>query len=196
MADKSFLKSIEKTEEQKQNEVLHNIALMLSNRRYVDGDELKPVLNLGEEEFEKMEDDLFKLVANNDTFLILFSLQITKSGKQQFKDFVDSYPTFKKIIVKRYDAEKSIVGKSAQIFSEDVLLEDIISHRSQPKFEYVHPKDIPAIMKAYNMDKTTIHQFNPADAVVKYFNLRKSDVLRIVRQSPTSGQMISYRIHR
>ena len=81
-----------------------------------------------------------------------------------------------------------------QIFRESALSQDIISQRDQPKFELLNPKEMDQIKAEYNITDYTIEKIMKNDPITKYFALKKGDMIRIIRASPTSGEAIGYRI--
>jgi len=81
-----------------------------------------------------------------------------------------------------------------QIFRESSFLSDLISYRDQPRFELLSPKEIELFKKEYNTTDYTTKKILRSDPISKYFALRKGDIIRIIRPSPTSGQAIDYRI--
>ena len=46
----------------------------------------------------------------------------------------------------------------------------------------------------YNATDYTIKKILRSDPISKYYALRKGDIVRIIRPSPTSGEAIDYRI--
>lgn len=200
--NKTFF-SVIKTEADKLETIIDNTLIMLSNRIYIDKNGEKQALVT----FDKAKtaivdkgDNVFIVVANNgDKYAIKIIFQrITTIGKSSIIiQFFEEYNAYKKIIIANDFNNKIIdyVNKNnTQIFKENALLEDIISHRDQPKFELLSPAEMRQICQEYNISDYTTKKYLRSDPVVKYFALKKGDIIRIIRPSPNSGEAIDYRI--
>jgi len=198
-----------KSEAEKTKDIVSNVLIMLGNRIYIDksgakkhliepGEGKKSMEDRGD--FEDKGDNTFTVkVANGDhyVFKILYQ-KITAIGKQSvINAFFKDYAQFKKILIVQ-DYNKKIydyVTKNhSQIFLESAFMQDIISHRDQPKFEVLSPKEIEAVKTEYNINDYTTKKYMRSDAVVRYLGLKKGDMVRIIRPSLISGEAIDYRI--
>lgn len=195
--------SIIKTEEEKSKIILNNILIMLSNRIYIDSEENKqPLLDLDKikNKINNIGDNIFTLTTNNkDNYAIKIIFQkISAIGKQSvISDFVNEYTDYKKIIVAQDFKNKisDYVNKQQiQIFKEASLLQNIIDYHDQPKFELLSPKEMEQFKTEYNATDYTTKKILRSDPIVKYYALKKGDIIRIIRPSPTSGEAIDYRI--
>src|SRR5208282_767864 len=107
------------------------------------------------------------------------------------------YTNYKKIIIATdYNNKISdfALKHGIQIFKECSMLQDIISYRDQPIFELLSPEEMEIVKTEYNMTNYTMNKTSKSDPTVKYFGLKKSNIYRVVRYSPTSGYAINYRI--
>jgi len=198
-----------KSEPEKTKDIITNVLIMLSNRIYMDksgakkhlldsSDSKKILEDRGD--FEDKGDNTFTVkVSTGDhyVFKILYQ-KITAIGKQSVINvFFKDYAQFKKILIVQ-DYNKKIydyVTKNhSQIFLESAFMQDIISHRDQPKFEVLSPKEIEAVKLEYNINEYTTKKYSRSDAVVRYFGLKRGDMVRIIRPSLISGEAIDYRI--
>lgn len=200
MEEKRSLFEINKLENEKTTIIMKNIILMLSNRIFIDSDgNKKPLLN-NDAKYKEVGDLVFTLKANNNdnySIKIIYN-KITAIGKQSIiNDFITDYKDYKKIIV-AVDYNNKILTfvlqNNVQIFRESSLLQDIISNEYQPKFELLSPKEMEMVKREYHVTDYTTEKILKSDPVVKYFALRKGDIIRIIRPSPTSGKAIAYRI--
>lgn len=192
-----------KTDTEKTNIIIQNVLTMLGNRIYIDKEGNKqPLLVPSEASKTIMDhgDGTFIIKANNgDSYAIKIVFQkIIATGKQSIiSDFFNEYAKYKKIIIAR-DYNNKIVDyvsrQHTQIFREASLLQDIIKYRDQPKFEILSPSEIEKFKKEYNATDYTTKKMLRSDPVAKYFALKKGDIIRIIRPSPTSGEAIDYRI--
>lgn len=192
-----------KPESEKEKIIIKNVLKMLSNRIYIDNqgqkhqllnetDAMKKVSNRGENTYIIKTD-------NHDTYVVKIVFQkISSTGKQSIiSDFLKDYEKNKKIIVAQ-DFNNKIADfmskQQTQIFKENALMSDLISYRDQPEFELLTPNEMELFKKEYNATDYTTKKMLKNDAVAKYFALKKGDIIRIIRPSPTSGQAIDYRI--
>ena len=192
-----------KTEAEKTKTIVNNVLIMLGNRIYLDKKGEKHIL-LDPSETSKSVDDrgdgTFVFKANNgDTYALkIFFQKITAIGKQStISDFFNDYAKYRKIIVAKDFNNKiadHVARQHTQIFKENVLLEDIISNRYQPKFELLTPSEMEKVKSEYNATDYSIEKMMRSDPVTKYFALKKGDIIRIIRPSPTSGEAVAYRI--
>lgn len=199
MEEKRSLFEINKLENEKTKIIMNNIILMLSNRIFVEKDIKYPLLDK-DATYKEIGDSIFTLKANNnDNYAIkIIYNKITAIGKQSvINDFIVEYKNYRKIIV-AVDYNNKILTfvlqNNIQIFRESSLLQDIISNDYQPKFELLSPKEMESVKKEYHITDYTTEKILKSDPVVKYFALKKGDIIRIIRPSPTSGKSIAYRI--
>lgn len=205
MEENKTLFSVIKTDSNNIRTIINNVAIMLSNRIYVDKDNNKyPLITLKGDEYMKMFEDrgdgTFIIKADNgDRYAIKIVLQkITATGKQSIvNEFFKEYAQYKKIIVAR-DFNNKIVDHVSrhhtQIFRESSLLSNIIDYRDQPKFELLSPLEMEMVKNEYNATDYTVKKILKSDPITKYFALKPGDIIRIIRPSPTSGRAIDYRI--
>lgn len=195
--------SVMKEDSEKTKIILENTLIMLGNRIFIDKNGDKNQLLDPEQARKSIEDkgDGTYIISANDgnvyAIKIIFQ-KISATGKQStINDFFKDYAKHKKIIISR-DYNNKIVEfiskHRAQIFKEDSLLFDIIKHRDQPKYELLSPSEIEQFKSEYNATEYTTKKLLRTDPASKYYALRRGDVVRIIRSSPTSGQSIDYRI--
>jgi len=203
MGENKTLFSVIKSESEKTEIIINNVLMMLGNRVYIDKTGNKqPLIDpvVAKKKIDDRKDGTFIIKANNgDNYAIKLIFQkITATGKQSIvNEFFREYPQYKKIII-AYDFNNKIVDyvtrQHTQIFRESALLTDIISYRDQPQFELLTPSEMEKVKEEYNITEYTTEKFMRNDPVVKYFALKKGDIVRIIRPSITSGQAIAYRI--
>jgi len=192
-----------KPETEKTQTIVQNILIMLGNRIYIDKSGNKKQLldpTAAQKKVVDNGDNVFIIHANNgDNFAVKIVYQkISAIGKQSIiSEFFKEYAQYKKIIIAS-DFNNKIVDyvskHHTQIFKESSLLTDIISYRDQPKFELLSPDEMEQVKSEYNITDYTTKKLLRTDAVTKYYALKKGEIIRIVRPSPTSGEAIDYRI--
>ena len=192
-----------KPDSEKTKTIIDNVLTMLGNRIYLNkAGEKKPLLEpeAAAKHVEDRGDGTHTIKANNgDNFAIKIVFQrISATGKQSaISEFFKEYAQYKKIIV-AHDFNNKIadyVSKHhTQIFKENSLLTDNISYRDQPKYELLSPAEMDKYKAEYNATDYTTKKLVRSDPIAKYFALKKGDIIRIIRPSPTSGEAIDYRI--
>lgn len=201
MEDTKHLLTVMKTESEKYKTIKNNVIKMISNRHYIKKDGSKEfLLKDNNVKIVDESDNVFTFVTtNNDKYAVKIIFQkITTTGKQSLiYDFLFTYTTYKKILIAN-DYNTKVVdyaqSRNTQIFKECALLVDIISHKDQPQFEVLTPTETEKVKAEYNVTEYTLKKYLKNDPVVKYFDLKKGAVVRIVRPSPTTGYSIDYRV--
>lgn len=203
MEENKTLFVVLKPDAEKTKIILNNIIIMLGNRIYIDkAGNKQPLLN-PETTYKTIEDrgdHTFIIKADNDEkYAIKIVYQkISAIGKQSIvNEFFKDYDSYKKIIIAREYNNKiaEYVSKHhTQIFKESSLLQDIIKHSNQPKFELLSPKEMEKVKSDYNATDYTIKKMFRSEPVSKYYALKRGDIIRIIRPSPTSGEVCDHRI--
>lgn len=203
MEPNKTLFSVIKPDIEKTKIILDNTLIMLGNRIYIDKTGAKRPLLVSSEAIKKVEDrgdGTYIIKADNgENYAIKIIFQrISATGKQSVvSEFFKDYAQYKKIIVARDFNNKiaDYVGKyHTQIFKESSLLYDIITYRDQPAFELLSPTEMEQFKTEYNATDYTTKKMLRSDPIAKYFALKKGEIIRIIRPSPTSGEGVDYRI--
>ena len=198
-----------KSETEKTSDIVDNVITMLSNRVYFEkSGTRKNLIEKGETRksledkglFEDKGNNAYTVKVNNGehyVFKIVYD-KITAVGKQSvINDFFKDYAQHKKILIAQEYNKKIhdyVTKNHTQIFLVSSFLQDIISHRDQPEFEVLSSREIEAVKTEYNINEYTTKKYLRSDPVVKYFGLKKGDIVRIIRPSIISGKAIDYRI--
>lgn len=189
-----------KPDAKKTKTILDNIIIMLNNRIYIDKNGEKHFLMAHQKQIEDKGDGIFIIKTNNgDSYAVKIIFQrISATGKQSVvTEFFKDFASFKKIIVAQDFNNKIadyVVKHQTQIFKESALLCNIIDYRDQPKFELLSPSEMEQVKTEYNATDYTIKKLSRSDPISKYYALRKGDIVRIIRPSPTSAEAIDYRV--
>lgn len=201
MENKKLLQ-IYKTDAERLQIIIDNILIMLSNRIYIKDNEKMNLINLdeGRKNIVDVGNGIYTIKANNKVtyaIKITFSKLTAISKQSSVSDFIAEYAKYKKIIVATEyinRVARAAMLSGAQIFTESCFMEDILSHHLQPKFEVMSPSECELIKKEYNIESYTASEIKKDDPIIKYFDLSKGDIIRIIACSPTSGERISYRM--
>ena len=70
---------------------------------------------------------------------------------------------------------------------------DISKHTLVPKHTKLSEKEKEIILKKYNISVTQLPRILKNDSAIKDLKLKQGDVVKIIRQSPTAGEIIFYR---
>ena len=71
---------------------------------------------------------------------------------------------------------------------------DITSHKLVPKHEKLDEQESLEVLKRYNISKRQLPSILRKDAAIKHLNVKKGDIIKICRDSPTIGKSIFYRL--
>jgi DNA-directed RNA polymerase subunit H (RpoH/RPB5) len=203
--DKQQLFNINKTETQVIDTVLSNVILMLSNRVYMSSNDKVPLIAFTPDtiknNLKSIGEDTYTVKTNNgETYAIKIIQQkiatINKPGS--VVEFLDTYSKNHKILIasdfstKAYETIRKY-GK-VELFREAFLMSDTISHHYQPKFILLSRTEMKEVLEKYNLKEVDLQKMEYNDPAARYFNLKKGDIIRIIRYSPTSGYSPGYRI--
>ena len=71
---------------------------------------------------------------------------------------------------------------------------NILEHIDCPEYEILTEEEGKEVLDSYILKKNEMMKILSDDPIVKYFNLKRGDIMRIIRPSEQSGQNIVYRI--
>lgn len=194
------LLSINKDRVSVTNTILTNIIKMFTERKLLNKSEIdNNIKNITKKHSDNME---YKIILLNKKKLhIKFIPQkITAINKTSgIYDFVEKYKNDRSIIIVNEISSKAnnIIKQKYQlseVFAEYELMMNIIEHRYQPKFEILHDIDFNQFLNDRKCTKKNLPRMFINDPIVKYYNLKLGDLVRIIRPSGSSGKTISYRL--
>jgi DNA-directed RNA polymerase I, II, and III subunit RPABC1 len=147
------------------------------------------------EQFENKSD--WKNFNGNNVIVFLSNQKIT--GKSQILlDFISKYNTYHKIIVVDSITEKArqilSSGKYTEVFTEIEFMMNITEHVCCPEFTVLKTQEIEELLLSYNAKKKELPKQYDIDPISRYLYLKRGQVVRIVRNSETTGQSVAYRI--
>lgn len=201
---------VKKDEETIRREVLTNIINMLNARGLI----LDANLNKHFENIKKIADDdiyIFKL----DNKIKCESTQKKFDDKQVvvkiihqkiqgitkmpiIKDFLAQHALSHKIFVFEGVSDKAKANlndiPNTEVFEEPFLLLNIIKHVDSPNYELLTAEQEKEVMESYMLKKKEMKKILTTDPIVYYFNLKRGNILKIIRPSEQSGYSVDYRI--
>ncbi|MEM2934864.1 MAG: DNA-directed RNA polymerase subunit H [Candidatus Thermoplasmatota archaeon] len=71
---------------------------------------------------------------------------------------------------------------------------DILKHILVPQHEVLKEEEVEKLLKAYNISKENLPRIIVDDPVVKAIGAKEGDVIKIIRNSPTAGKSVVYRL--
>jgi DNA-directed RNA polymerase subunit H len=71
---------------------------------------------------------------------------------------------------------------------------NILEHELVPKHEVLSKEEIEEILDKFNVTKEELPKILSSDSVLENIKAKPGDIIRITRNSPTSGETIYYRI--
>ena len=193
-------------------EVLSNLIKMFSERGYINRDNIKTNIN----KIKKPEStDIY--VINLDKPMLPEGTNVDKNfnGKTLavrivhqkivgitkipvIKEFLDNFPLQHKVFIFTDISDKAKTTlmnvPNTEVFTEAFLMINLVDHIDSPKYEVISDKEIEELQQSYMLQKKEIPKILTSDPVVSYFNLKRGQVIRIIRSSEQSGFAVAYRI--
>ena len=193
-------------------EVLSNLIKMFSERGYINRENIKTNIN----KIKKPEStDIY--VINLDKPMLPEGTNANKNfnGKTLavrivhqkivgitkipvIKEFLDNFPLQHKVFIFTDISDKAKTTlmnvPNTEVFIEPFLMINLVEHIDSPKYEVLSDKEIEELQQSYMLQKKEIPKILTSDPVVSYFNLKRGQVIRIIRSSEQSGFAVAYRI--
>ena len=205
---------VKKDSETIRRDVLTNIVKMLNARNHI----LEKNITKHIEDIKKIKDDdvyIFKIDKdvksdlNDKKYKDKFngSQVVVKIIHQKIqgitkmpiiKDFITQYTTSHKIFVFDSISDKAKTNltdlPNTEVFEEPFLMLNIIDHIDSPRYELLTDDQEKEVMDAYLLKKKEMKKILTSDPIVFYFNLKRGNIIRIIRPSEQSGNSVDYRI--
>ena len=78
-------------------------------------------------------------------------------------------------------------------FNVKDMLKKILEHELVPKHEIASPEEAARVLKQYGIKPEELPWIRASDPVVRAIGARPGDIIKIVRKSPTAGEIVVYR---
>ena len=112
--------------------------------------------------------------AKADSGIIIISGQLTSQAKQKLIDI-------------NYELQ-------VECFNIAELMVNITEHSYVPKHVLLNDEDKKLLLKRYKVKENQLPKILITDPVARYLGLRRGNVVKIIRDSETSGKYVTYRI--
>lgn len=114
------------------------------------------------------------------------------------KEFIDSYRMTHKILVFDGISEKAkhsiLSTPNTEVFIEPFFMINLLEHIDSPRYEILNDNEVKELIESYNTKKNQLMKILTTDPVSAYFNLKRGQVLRIIRNSEQTINTVAYRI--
>ncbi len=218
----NFLSYSQTSEIEILHRVYIHLIQMLEARKYTideeditDKKELSTFKNLFEDENDP-DISILQFVAekeekNEIQRIAIFWSDVEKIGVKQIKSYLDfmdendvnhsililknPITTFGKRAIEEFNINFSSANKYIEYFEYSELLINITKHVLTPLHIPLSDSEKEELLKHYNLKKDVqLPKLHHTDAIAKYYGLRKGTVVKVIRQSSTDTNYITYRV--
>jgi DNA-directed RNA polymerase subunit H (RpoH/RPB5) len=198
---------VEKNNEDIRQTVLRNTIKMLTERNTLIETNLKKNIQKlisirPDNNLYIIDKDKHKVKEKKQIAIKIFNTKITSISKQSIiNDFLNKHEKYHKIII-----VKAINTKTSQyitlnfpeteVFLEENLMINIIDNVLVPRYQILDEDsdEFKNFTGTYQCKKRNIPKLSINDPMAKYYNLKKGNIVRIIRPSETSAYSSYYRI--
>ena len=167
--------------------ILFNLVKMLEERKFLNKKNNKKnnKLLLNQDNNEKT----FKIKSDYSDIYYYIMFIFTKLTTIKKIDGIDTFINMSKnnnrlFIVKTINLKtyKQFINfNDSEVFYDHELLINLIDHELQPKFEILSPSESQNFLSSYNTKKSEIAKILSIDPIVRYYNLKDNQIIRIIR---------------
>jgi DNA-directed RNA polymerase I, II, and III subunit RPABC1 len=214
MSSNTQLIPVYKNPETIRKEVLKNCIKMLKERKLIDDKDLDKqivktqipneediyIIDINKAILPDSDDKVYmKDFDGNKVVIKIIHQKIQGLSKSPvIKDVIDKYKKYHKIFIVDMisDKAKQIVCESpnTEVFNESFLMINLIEHIDSPKYEILNEEEGIEVLDSYLVKKKELLKTLLSDPVSKYYNLKRGQIIRVIRFSEQSGYSIAYRI--
>lgn len=184
--------------------VLTNIIKMLTARQWLNKDNLEQnilhITNINS------DDNVYKIKMDNkpndnitSTIAIkLLPQKVTSITKSPIiTEFIsNNKDNYKFLIVDSISdkIQQIITTDNMEIFMEKFFMINLIEHICSPQYEVLSKEESEEMQRVYQVKKSQLKKMFDSDPVSKYFNLKRGQIVRIIRNSEITCKTVDYRI--
>jgi DNA-directed RNA polymerase subunit H (RpoH/RPB5) len=193
-----FNSSIKYSENEVTEILLNNVLLMMQERCIFDSKNYKKNLkNL----YDQIKDELLFTLTNNNFKLgiRIVKYKVTSITKVEgIDDFLNDETYNLKIVIFKDMNQKTfkqlIAFDNTQAFWEKELMMNIIDHDYVSKHIVLKEEEIKEFIISYQITRDKLPKLEIYDPIVRYYNMKIGDIVRIIRNSPSAGKAVYYRV--
>jgi DNA-directed RNA polymerase subunit H (RpoH/RPB5) len=195
-------------------EVLTNCIKMLKERLLIDNKNLNKelnkiqikneedlyIINLDKNIDADSDDSKYKKDFDGNKIVIKIIHQKIQglSKSPLIKDVIDNYKKHHKIFIVDMISDKAremvCSTPNTEVFNESFLMINIIEHIDSPRYQILNEEESKEVLDTYLVKKKELSKILSSDPISKYYNLKRGQIIRIIRASEQSGYSIAYRI--
>jgi DNA-directed RNA polymerase subunit H (RpoH/RPB5) len=115
-------------------------------------------------------------------------------------DFIKEYENNYKIIIVDDVVDKVLeyfsreTEMKVEIFRKSFLMMNIVDYVCSPKYEILNNEEVEQFLTEYDLKKKELKRIFESDPICKYYNLKKGQIMRIIRSSQQTGISVDYRL--
>jgi DNA-directed RNA polymerase subunit H (RpoH/RPB5) len=202
MSVNPLLLPIKKDSDTIKQTVLTNIIKMLTYRKWLKNKNIDKLSSMNS------DDSLYKIKTdidingepnNNVIYIKLLPQKVTGINKSPIiVDFLKTYKKEHKILVVDSISDKAyqqlVSMPNIEIFNENALMINLVEHVSSPQYEVLTNDETNEFLESYHVTKNKLPILFSNDPAALYLNLKKGQIVRIIRNSEMTASSIAYRI--
>ncbi len=186
--------------------VLTNIVKMFTERGMLNANKLdehiKKVTSIQSDDHIYIIDiDNPKDNSDKKHIIKIFNHKITGVSKQSnISEFLNKYKDMHKLVVVKAITPKLSQGiktnyPKTEVFVENRLMINLVENVLVPRYEKLEyeTEDFINFCEQYQCKKKNIPRLFQTEPMAEYYNLKKNDIVRVIRPSETSGESAFYR---
>jgi DNA-directed RNA polymerase subunit H (RpoH/RPB5) len=207
MNEKDNLFPVEKSNNQKLNDVKTNFVKMLVERKLINKENLKNKIkglieDTSDEIIIKLDNssNYNTVIPNSEIKIKFFDYKITSTAKGSLINefLIKNNDDYKILIVDDINnkSEKSIYAyyTVVEIFKFTELQINIVDHELVPVHSVLSEDEAEIFLKEYNAKKKNMPLLLTLDPVAKYYNMKHGNICKIIRPSISAGESFYYRL--
>jgi DNA-directed RNA polymerase subunit H (RpoH/RPB5) len=114
------------------------------------------------------------------------------------KEFLDNYSGYHKVFIFDGISDKAkqtlMAMPNTEVFTEPFLMINLVEHIDSPKYQVLTEEESKEVLESYLVKRKELPKILTSDAIVSYFNLKRGQIIKIIRCSEQSGYAVAYRI--
>ena len=198
---------LEKNNEDIRKTLLTNVVRMFTERKLLKRenleDNINKMINIYSDDYTyTLNIDNYKNDSDKKYIIKIFNQKITAISKQSgISDFLIKFKDVPKLIIVKSISTKAFQHvmnnyPKTEIFMESFLMINLIENILVPKYEILENEsdEFKKFFEEYQCKKKQIPKMYMSDPVAKYYNLKRSDLVRVIRPSETAGESSFYRL--